>query len=522
MIRYNLPVYIGTERKESGAIIKCHDSGVVLALHLKTVSKTQWMQVEEDYHIQDGTTAVIRVKKPDNTVVLTDEGITFEGSSIVVCSDLEQAYTAPGTCTAELSLYNPEGKRLTSATFTFEVESECVCDEDERSEDYLNILGGVVKEVNAAAASAAESAAEAEEWAKKAASGGGGGGSYIDSLTADKVTFSDGETFQQKYDSGELTGPAGVDGKDGSPGADGKDGVPGENGKDGVGIQSIERTAGDGSAGTIDTYTLTLTDGRSYDFTVYNGADGEDGKDGADGVGGGTGGANGKDGITPHIGSNGNWFLGDTDTGVKAEGVDGKDGYTPVKGVDYFDGKDGSDGKDGQNGVDGITPHIGDNDNWWIGNTDTGVKAKGEDGKDGADGSGGSGGSALDVYSTEETVVGTWIDGKPIYRKIYFGSTPSGSGSAVAIASISDLSIDHVVEIKGVVYNDTTYLPTTYWTGSTKFINVYASDGNIKVGVSGYGGYSVCATICYTKTTDEATVSTTALMDAYEEGVNEA
>jgi hypothetical protein len=35
---------------------------------------------------------------------------------------------------------------------------------------------------------------------------------------------------------------------------------------------------------------------------------------------------------------------------------DGKDGYTPVKYVDYFDGKDGTngaDGKDGANGEDG-------------------------------------------------------------------------------------------------------------------------------------------------------------------------
>jgi hypothetical protein len=31
-------------------------------------------------------------------------------------------------------------------------------------------------------------------------------------------------------------------------------------------------------------------------------------------------------------------------------GVNGKDGYTPIKGVDYFDGKDGT------NGVDGYTP----------------------------------------------------------------------------------------------------------------------------------------------------------------------
>ena len=33
-------------------------------------------------------------------------------------------------------------------------------------------------------------------------------------------------------------------------------------------------------------------------------------------------GAAGTDGTTPHIGENGNWFLGETDTGVKAAGTD--------------------------------------------------------------------------------------------------------------------------------------------------------------------------------------------------------
>ena len=39
---------------------------------------------------------------------------------------------------------------------------------------------------------------------------------------------------------------------------------------------------------------------------------------------------------------------------------------------------------DGKDGADGQTPHIGENGNWWIGDTDTGVKAAGDDGKDGA------------------------------------------------------------------------------------------------------------------------------------------
>lgn len=72
-----------------------------------------------------------------------------------------------------------------------------------------------------------------------------------------------------------------------------------------------------------------------------------------------TGGKKGDDGITPHIGVNGNWFIGDTDTGVKATG------YTPQKGIDYFDG------------ANGITPHIGANGNWFVGDTDTGVYAAG-------------------------------------------------------------------------------------------------------------------------------------------------
>ena len=63
----------------------------------------------------------------------------------------------------------------------------------------------------------------------------------------------------------------------------------------------------------------------------------------------------GDDGITPHIGENGNWWIGTTDTGIKAQG---------------------------EQGPSGITPHIGENGNWWIGTTDTGIKAQGAKGDD--------------------------------------------------------------------------------------------------------------------------------------------
>lgn len=52
-------------------------------------------------------------------------------------------------------------------------------------------------------------------------------------------------------------------------GAQGPRGLPGSS------IQKIERTAGTGASGTVDTYTITLTDGSTAQFQVYNGKDGD-------------------------------------------------------------------------------------------------------------------------------------------------------------------------------------------------------------------------------------------------------
>ena len=112
----------------------------------------------------------------------------------------------------------------------------------------------------------------------------------------------------------------------------------------------------------------------------------------------------GKDGETPYIGENGNWWIGFTDTKVKAAGTDGKDGEKGEDGETPYIGENGNwwigetdtgvkavgtDGADGTNGADGLTPSIGENGNWWIGTTDTGVKAAGTDGTNGTNGADG-------------------------------------------------------------------------------------------------------------------------------------
>lgn len=67
----------------------------------------------------------------------------------------------------------------------------------------------------------------------------------------------------------------------GDPGQPGGKGDPGKQGDTGVGIQSIERVRGTGAPGTTDVYAITLTNGETATFTVYNGADGEPGADGS-------------------------------------------------------------------------------------------------------------------------------------------------------------------------------------------------------------------------------------------------
>ena len=132
-------------------------------------------------------------------------------------------------------------------------------------------------------------------------------------------------------------------------------------------------------------------------------------------------GAAGKDGTTPTIGENGNWYLGDTATGNPSRGAagapgaagtpgkDGTDGHTPAitaeksgkittikadgttiatisDGTDGTNGADGAPGKDGSPGAagkDGTTPTIGENGNWYLGDTDTGKPSRGAAGENG-------------------------------------------------------------------------------------------------------------------------------------------
>lgn len=152
--------------------------------------------------------------------------------------------------------------------------------------------------------------------------------------------------------------------------AHGQNGQAGENGK-----SAYELACEQGYTGTVDEWLLTLVgnNGKSaYEVMQEQGYTGtlEEWIESL----------RGQNGVTPHIGDNGNWFIGEQDTGIAAQG---------------------QAGENGQNGQNGVTPHIGDNGNWFIGEQDTGVQAQGQDGK-----------SAFEVMQ-EQGYTGTleeWLD----------------------------------------------------------------------------------------------------------------
>ena len=132
--------------------------------------------------------------------------------------------------------------------------------------------------------------------------------------------------------SGAFDGAPGLQGEQGPQGIQGETGPQGETG---VGIQSVVQTTEATEDGGVNVVTVTRTDGTTSTFAVRNGSKGSTGPAGADGKDGAPG-ADGQDGTTPTIGDNGNWYIGDTDTGKPSRGEIGPAGA---------DGTTGADGK---------------------------------------------------------------------------------------------------------------------------------------------------------------------------------
>ena len=237
--------------------------------------------------------------------------------------------------------------------------------------------------------------------------------------TADDISFTDGETFQQKFNNGELKGQDGVSGTNGiTPhiGDNGNwfigetdtnkpsQGTNGLNGNDGVGITKSE-------VNTSGELVITYSNGDSTNLGKIVGKDGLDG-------------TNGQNGLSAYeIAKNGGFIGTEEDWLSSLKGAKGEKGEQGIQGVQGEKGQNGKDGTNGTNGIDGIDGKDG------IGITNAEINTSGEliltysngksvnlgkvvgaDGKDGADLSDEVADIKAYIGYTDEDIVGLCVD----------------------------------------------------------------------------------------------------------------
>ena len=120
----------------------------------------------------------------------------------------------------------------------------------------------------------------------------------------------------------------------------------------------------------------------------------------------------------------------------------------------------GAKGDPGTDGTDGITPHIGDNGNWYLGGTDTGKPSRGATGPAGADGKDGGQGPRGDPGATPNLQIGTVttleageaasasISGTPEEPRLNLG-IPKGAQGEAGSGGGADLSLGLAGASKG-------------------------------------------------------------------------
>lgn len=111
----------------------------------------------------------------------------------------------------------------------------------------------------------------------------------------------------------------------------------------------------------------------------------------------------------------------------------------------------------------------------------------------------------IENYSTSEQVIGTWFDGKPLYRKTFQVTSPSQTSSSTIIVSLDS---------NCVIHNYDGYLETNAkaryklncWFSSSDYMYSYIDyiqcAVKMRVSLDAYANRPLVITLEYTKTTD--------------------
>lgn len=118
---------------------------------------------------------------------------------------------------------------------------------------------------------------------------------------------------------------------------------------------------------------------------------------------------------------------------------------------------------------------------------------------------------ALIEYSTQETVIGKWINGKPIYRAYITGNVGTSSASGIIYQTVLS-NVDEIISWNGRVTlgNIKFVMPMATLSSSVSASAsrlIVLNDNSVRFDISdNYSGASYWLCVEYTKTTDTASL----------------
>ena len=106
-----------------------------------------------------------------------------------------------------------------------------------------------------------------------------------------------------------------------------------------------------------------------------------------------------------------------------------------------------------------------------------------------------------EIYSTEEVKVGTWLDGKPIYKNTF--QIEIASTGNQNFFDKSELNIDNVIKMETVMINEAFNVNIPYYVATNDYIGCWYDKMNKRfVFISSKNIGNCYVTIYYTKVTD--------------------
>lgn len=257
-------------------------------------------------------------------------------------------------------------------------------------------------------------------------------------------------------------------------------------GKDGAGVRSVEKT---GTSGTVDTYTITFTDGNTATFTVTNGSS-------IDTIA-----------LTDTSGLVDTYTITLTDGSTSTFTVtNGESQTVPTDGILFYEGAGVPDGYEASD-----PPMAKNAVEMSYARYQTLTEAEKTDGTiymvydDPTDNyAANNGGYGIDYSLNEQATGKKWVDGKPIYQK-----TIELTANDTWV-DLTALNIDTIVDYSGmwISTDNDPYILDTLGTWGTSASNSYFSRivinsaNGVKIVVNGWTFSSGYITLQYTKTTD--------------------